>query len=130
MPERKKIALIGAGNIGGELANLATRRELDRMSEIDRRLRLRKLQTAPRVVVLDELTRRLPDETWLASLQIDGHDVRLTGYAPVAASLIGLLDASEYFGTPSFQSPVTQDARSGKQRFSLAFELESREVAP
>ena len=110
-------------------ATMATRRELDRLSEIDRRLRLRKLQ-APRVVVLDELTRRLPDETWLASLQIDGHDVRLTGYAPVAASLIGLLDASEYFGTPSSQSPVTQDARSGKERFTLAFELESREVAP
>ncbi len=111
-------------------ATMATRRELDRLSEIDRRLRLRKLQTAPRVVVLEELTRRLPDETWLASLQIDGRDVRLTGYAPVAASLIGLLDASEYFGTPSFQSPVTQDARSGKERFTLAFELESREVAP
>ena len=28
MPKRKKIALIGAGNIGGELAMLAARKEL------------------------------------------------------------------------------------------------------
>ena len=28
MPQRKKIALIGAGNIGGELAMLAARKEL------------------------------------------------------------------------------------------------------
>ena len=111
-------------------ATMESRRELDHLREIDRRLRLRKLEDPARVLILDELTRRLPDETWLASLQIDGGQVRVTGYAPVVASLIGTLDASTHFSTPSFQSPVTQDARSGKERFTLAFELESREVAP
>ena len=108
---------------------METRRELERLTEVNRRLQLRKLETPPRVLILDELTRRLGDETWLASLQIDGQEVRITGYAPVAASLIGALDASKHFGTPSFRSPVTQDAQSGKERFSLAFELSPIEVA-
>ena len=37
--------------------------------------------------------------------------------------LIGLLDQSELFRTPQFRSPVTQDPRSGSERFHLSVEL-------
>lgn len=108
---------------------MAMRKELDRLLATDRLLQQRKLEAPSGVAVMEELTRLLPDQTWIASLQINQREVRLTGYAPTAASLVGLLDGSEQFGTPSFQSPVTQDARSGKERFSLSFALESDEPA-
>ena len=65
MPERKKIALIGAGNIGGELANLATRRELGDVILVD-----------------------IPDKEGVAkgkaldlmqACALDGYDARVTG---------------------------------------------------
>ena len=110
-------------------ATLKMKTELERLGEIDRRLQLRKLEAPPRVRILDELTRRLPDDFWIASLQIDGEEVRITGHAPVVAAMIGLLDASSLFGTPSFQSPVTQEAHTDKERFSLSFAINPREVA-
>jgi len=110
-------------------AALALRKELDALLETDRGLQRRKLEAPSSVRVLDEVTRLLPDEVWLTNMQLEGGEVRLTGYAPTAASLIGLLDASEHFRTPRFRSPVTQDARLAKERFTLTFELERKEAA-
>ena len=109
---------------------LEMRADLDRLVKTERLLLTRKLQANSGVQVLDELTRLLSDDTWIASLQISGSEVRLTGYAPTAASLVSLIDGSKLFATPSFRSPVTQDARSGKERFSLSFELEQPGRAP
>lgn len=109
-------------------AALALREELGALLETDRGLQKRKLEAPSSVRVLDEVTRLLPDDVWLTNMQLEGHEVRLTGYAPTAASLIGLLDGSEHFRTPQFRSPVTQDARLGKERFTLTFELEREDA--
>jgi len=103
---------------------VAMRKELDDLLQSRRSLRERKLNARSTVAILEELTRLLPDDAWIADLQIDGDEVRLTGYATAAASLIGLIDASPRFQTPRFLSPVTHDGRLAKERFSLAFELE------
>lgn len=76
----------------------------------------------PRVIdLLRELTDRIPDDTWVQSLEYQNQEVQLRGESGQATALIGLLEEAPGFEGVSFRSPVTQVARTGKERFNLAF---------
>jgi general secretion pathway protein L len=79
------------------------------------------------VEVLDELTRLVPDQAHLIQLELRDQTVELHGFASTASDLIGLLDESPLFKAPQFRSPVTQDRRSGAERFHISVELASDE---
>jgi general secretion pathway protein L len=80
---------------------------------------------APVAIVLEELSRRLPDHTWVTEIQINGGTIRLSGYSSASSSLIALLDESPTFKTPRFNSPVTSDQETGQERFNLSIDLEN-----
>ena len=71
------------------------------------------------VVLLKEVTERLPDDTWLLSFSVAEQDLTLSGYAPRATSLIAILEASPYFEGIEFAAPVTLDPRTNRERFTL-----------
>ncbi|MGN6520636.1 MAG: PilN domain-containing protein [Dokdonella sp.] len=75
------------------------------------------------VALLDDLTRRLPEDTYLERLQIENKQVQLQGQANEAAKLIALLGASPCLGNPGFQGQVQPDARTGKERFQITADL-------
>lgn len=76
----------------------------------------------PRVTeMLRELTDRIPDDTWVQSLEYRDGEVQLRGESSQATALIGLLESAEGIEGVSFRSPVTQVARTGKERYNLAF---------
>lgn len=75
------------------------------------------------VRVLDELTRLMPDHAYLVQLESRDQTVELHGFASTASDLIGLLDQSPLFKAPQFRAPVTQDRRSGAERFHISVEL-------
>lgn len=77
----------------------------------------------PVVVVLEELSRRLPADTWLVSLELSGRDLILSGYADKASSLIALLEESALFQSVDFRSPVTSNAWMRQERFTLAAQI-------
>ncbi len=83
----------------------------------------RKRGTVPVVVMLDEMSRLLPDDTWLTELVIAGNELRVAGYASSATSLLGLLDQAENFSNAALRSPVTQDTRLNRERFSIAVQI-------
>ena len=83
----------------------------------------RKARAPKPVLFLEELTRVLPDHTWLFHLQQDGTRLRLSGYTSDASSLIGLVGALPAFTDPKFGSPVTHDPRREKDRFNIVVEL-------
>lgn len=63
---------------------------------------LRKGQTAP-VHMVDQISRALPDMTWLTSMQQNGYTVTMQGRCLSLTSLsdfVGNLEASRYFGRP------------------------------
>ena len=63
---------------------------------------LRKGQNAP-VHMIDQVSRALPDMTWLTSLRQDGYVLTIQGRCLTLTSLsdfIGNLEASRYFGRP------------------------------
>ena len=75
------------------------------------------------VQVLDELTRVLPDTTFLSRLQIDGEEVNLHGSSQAASELIAILEQLALLKAVRFASPVTRDARSGGERFHIVGRL-------
>ncbi len=101
--------------------------------EIDGRLKdsrfvLDKKVRSPMVLgVIDELTRLLPDKTYLFQLQLRDGEVQISGYSSAAAQLIGLLEKSPILGNAKFRSPVTQDIREGRERFQISAELQEIE---
>lgn len=98
----------------------ALQHRIDQLSEEMRFLTERKEQWPSVVEVLNELTQLLPDSTWLNRLEIKEGEVHLQGISNAASSLIAPIERSEMFDDVRFRSPVTQDARSNRERFHLS----------
>lgn len=76
--------------------------------------------------VLDELTRLLPDHTWVLKFGLRGGRLTLSGYSAKPSSLIALLERSEMLTEVRFSSPVTMDQKIGLERFNLTATLGTR----
>ena len=77
------------------------------------------------VELIDELTRLMPDGTWLHRLDIKNGEIQFQGLSDAASSLIGVVESSPVFHEARFGSPITRDARSGKERFHISARLEN-----
>ena len=84
----------------------------------------RKKQDEPAMVdMLEEMTKVIPDQTWLNGLQYRDRKVVIQGQSPAASSLIERFEGSPFFKNASFVSPVTKDIASGQERFQIATEV-------
>jgi general secretion pathway protein L len=85
-----------------------------------------------KVSVLEELTRLLPDTTWIWNLKYNGKEMELSGFADSASDLIPLLDRSPLFEKVEFLAPVTKemqmrgDGNKEKERFKIKAKIEGR----
>lgn len=77
-----------------------------------------KLATPSRVALLDEVTRILPDNTWLQQLEIRGAEVSMQGTTLSSAKLIGLFEQSSLLENAHFKSPLVK-VQGGEERFQL-----------
>jgi general secretion pathway protein L len=107
--------------------SLELRAQLDQLAQSTRFLIAEKTDRPMVAEVLAELTRLVPDQAHIVQLDLRDGSVQLHGYAATASDLIGLLYQSDLFRTPQFRSPVTQDPRSGTERFHLSVELVTEE---
>jgi Tfp pilus assembly protein PilN len=62
--------------------------------------------------LLQQLTKLLPDGTWLQQLQISEDTVEIFGYSNHAAELVPPLENSPYFSQVEFTAPITRDNQS------------------
>jgi general secretion pathway protein L len=101
----------------------AVRRELEtRVSQYN--YLLEKRQMSPAVIqVLEELTRVLPDDTWVQVIEIKGKELQVHGETASSAKLIGLFEQSSVFRDASFRSPLFKGQISGTERYQLAIQL-------
>jgi general secretion pathway protein L len=84
----------------------------------------RKGAAVPVLAVLEELTRRLPDDTWLERLTVDNTgQLGFQGQSPQAARLVDTLKGTTLFGEPSFQGTIQTDPTSGKERFYMVAKI-------
>ena len=80
-----------------------------------------KKRRAPNVTeILSQITKVMPDETWLVEFQLSAAELQLAGFSASASDLIGFLEHTPLFRNTAFRSPVTQDPTSQRERFHIA----------
>lgn len=77
----------------------------------------------PTTAVLAELTRRLPDDTYLESLSIRGDELTMVGLGRNPAALVGQLQGADLWRSPALAGAVMPDPASGRDRFTLTAKL-------
>jgi general secretion pathway protein L len=71
------------------------------------------------VVVIEALSRALPDSAYLTELRIEGTILRMVGLTEDAPSLIAPLERSGYFGQVRFAAPSTRGTDGSRFRFHI-----------
>ena len=78
------------------------------------------------LLVLEVLSRLLPDTVWLTETTLDGNELSISGFAEDASTLVPLVEAAPEFEQVRFQAPSTRvTVRSGEdgerqvERFAL-----------
>jgi len=95
------------------------RQQIDDASEAAGFMQKHRAAEVPAVKVLSEVTRLLPDDTYLDRLLISSGNVQMQGKSDNAQQLIELVNASQMFDNASFRGPTRLDSRSGKEIFDL-----------
>ena len=73
--------------------------------------------------VIDDLSRRLPNSTYLEKLALEDTNILLIGLSSEASSLVDRLQESKLWKAPTLTGALQPDPRSGTDRFTLTAEL-------
>jgi general secretion pathway protein L len=79
----------------------------------------RKQTSASAVMVLEQVSRVLPDGTYVTELRIEGDKVQIVGLTQDAPSLIRLLEQSPQFTRATFFAPTTRTQNEAGERFHI-----------
>ena len=82
-------------------------------------LEQRKHEVPSSVLVLEALSKILPDQTYVTELRLEGNKLRLIGITRDAPSLIGLIERSGRFTRASFFAPTTRSPSNTGDRFHI-----------
>ena len=111
-------AAIRAGTDGGDRSPVAA-------------LERRKYETPASVLVLEALSRLLPDHTYVTELHLAGSKLQISGITRDAPSLIPLIEQSQHFTRATFYAPTTRAPSDPGERFHIETRVESKNtVAP
>lgn len=87
-------------------------------------VRLLALKAVPgSLAAWDELSRVIPDHTFLTEVRIATGKVTLSGVSSDAARLVRILDGSRLFTGATLVGPITPDATERRDRFRLSLRL-------
>lgn len=75
------------------------------------------------IAVVDELSRRLPDDTYLEKLSLEGGQIQLIGFSSQVGELVRRLEGSKLWRSPALSGAVQPDPRTGRDRFTMTAEL-------
>jgi general secretion pathway protein L len=79
----------------------------------------RKQTTPSSVMVLEAMSRVLPDSTYVTELRIEGDKVQVVGISQDAPSLIRLMEQSPQFSRATFFAPTTRTQNDPGERFHI-----------
>jgi general secretion pathway protein L len=107
--------------------SLELRRQLEALTSTVRFIIDRKKSTLTITGLLAELTRRIPDDAYVAHLHINNKEVRMRGYAQSVSDMIGALEGSPLFWKAEFLSPITRDSHNGREQFQISLGLRPKD---
>jgi general secretion pathway protein L len=79
----------------------------------------RKQTTPSSVMVLEAVSRALPDSTYVTELRIEGDKIQVVGMTQDAPSLIRLMEQSPQFTRATFFAPTTHAQNEPGERFHI-----------
>ena len=79
--------------------------------------------------LINRLSQLIPNDTWLTHFKFNDDHLQIQGQSPSASVLISVLEASPLFSNARFVSPLTQDKRTGMERFQIRMDLNSKAEA-
>lgn len=104
--------------------------EIERLAAEHNFLLGKKQGQYPAVVLLEDLSRILPDTTWIQQLDIKTtpklRELQLAGETGSSSQLIEVLEKSGSLANASFKSPLTKGVSPGTERFLVAAEVKPR----
>jgi len=109
-------AAIRAGADGGDRSPMAA-------------LERRKFETPSSVIVLEALSRVLPDHTYVTEMHLAGNKLQIAGITRDAPSLIPLIEQSQHFRRATFYAPTTRAPSDPGERFHIEARVEPKNVA-
>jgi general secretion pathway protein L len=71
------------------------------------------------VMIIEALTKALPDDAYLTELSLERANLRVSGFAADAPPLIAALEQSGRFSGAHFFAATTKDAESGRYKFNV-----------
>jgi general secretion pathway protein L len=89
-----------------------------------RRLEERKHAAPSSVMIIETLSKILPDNTYLTELRIDHDKIQLVGMAHDAPSLIGLMEHTGQFTRATFFAPTTRSSPGPGESFHIEAALQ------
>jgi general secretion pathway protein L len=78
------------------------------------------------VEIMDELSRRLPDNTYLEKLAVEDDHLLLIGLSSEASALVARLEGSPLWTSPALAGALQPDPRTHRDRFTLTADLAIR----
>ncbi len=84
-----------------------------------RGLMRRKQETPAAVVLLEALSRILPDNTYVTELRIEKDRMQIVGMTQDAPALVKLIEQSAHFTRATFFAPTTRSAEDPGERFHI-----------
>lgn len=98
------------------------RRQLEALMSEYNYLLDKKRETPPVVAVLDDVTRVLPDDTWVQQFDLKGKEMQIQGETASSSKLVGLFEQTKTLHGASFRAPLTKGQGVNSERFQLAAE--------
>jgi len=105
-------------------------KEIEKLASEHNFLVARKQGQHPATVLLEDLSRLLPDTTWVQQLDIKAgpkiRELQIAGETGSSAQLIEVLEQSGTLVNASFKSPLTKGVTPGTERFLVSAEVKPR----
>ena len=77
----------------------------------------------PVIDILNELTRIIPDDTWLVRFSLTNGEIQLQGESTIASSMIQSIESSDILNDVKFRSPVISNEATQKDKFNISAKL-------
>lgn len=89
----------------------------------------KKQEIPPVVALLDELSRLLPDDTWVHQFSLKGKELQIQGETASSSKLIALIENSKFLHNANFRAPLTKGYKPNSERYHLAADVKALPAA-
>jgi general secretion pathway protein L len=90
------------------------------------KLYVRKQESRPVVIILNSLTKLVPDGTWLNSIDYSGNQLTIAGRGVEIPKVIESLEKSDVFASVNFASATQRDPNLNADIFSISATIETK----